>query len=201
MMTHTLPLRFGKVEITLEDMFLAEGIRLIMESILCRYESAVKIVIFDASRYFDIVCHFSGAVAGIMVCENDAHTYLPAHPKVFRIRRSLSVYEMGNIISSIIDGKINSDTSSALTLNHKEINYIDLLRQDLNPGQISLHLGVNLKTVYALRQRLIDKLACSSFQEFHLLCKSHAFSQWLASQRFLLPIRAEQRLTCSHRSM
>lgn len=185
MMTHTLPLRFGKVVISLEDIFLAEGIRHIMESILCRYESAVKIVIFDASRYFDVICHFSGAVAGIMVCENDAHTFLPSHPNLFRINRSLSVYEMRNVIKSIIGGKINSAPCSVLILNHKEINYIDLLRQDLNPAQISSQLGVNLKTVYALRQRLIDKLACTSFQELYLLCKSYAFSQWFASQRIL----------------
>lgn len=185
MMNHTVPQGSGKVEIILKDMFLAEGIRQIMDPILSRYESAMQIIIFDASDYFDLKCHFSGKVAGIMVCENEATTFLPAHPNLFRVSRSLSVHEMGNTISSIICGKMKADTSTALTLNHKEIAYIDLLRQDLNPGQISQQLGVNLKTVYALRQRLIYKLACSSFQAFHLLCKSPAFSHWYASQRLL----------------
>lgn len=186
MMTHTLQMRCEKVEIALDDMFLAEGMRQIMESILCRFESAVPIVIFDASRYFETLRRLSDAVVGIMVCENDAHRFLPAQPNIFRIGRSLSVYDMSNMISSIICGKRNAEASSVITLNHKEMAYIDLLKQDLNPGQISLQLGVNLKTVYALRQRLIDKLACSSSQEFHLLCKSPAFSQWYASQRLFM---------------
>ena len=84
MITHILPLRFEKVALSLEDIFLAEGIRHIIENILYRYESAFQIVIFDARRYFNMICHFSGAIAGFMMCENDAHTFLPAHPQSFQ---------------------------------------------------------------------------------------------------------------------
>ena len=177
----------GKIIIRLENNFLAEGVKFIAEEMMRFKGREHTLVIFDAAHYTDIVSfvNVGDKITGIMLYEHNSYVFLPSGTSIYKERSSLTVCEMRECIHKIACGQSMPPDSSDMTivLNRKESAYIDLMRMDLTPTQISHQLGVNLKTVYSLRQRLALKLSCSSFQEFYILCKSDIFSQWYGPSR------------------
>lgn len=180
---HQTPLQnSAKIDILLCDSFLAQGMKLILEDTMCQFDCKYLITVFDATHFFEAIQNLSNIHIGIMVCDNHSHNYLPTQGNIFRITSLQSISDMKNLVSNIICGATNAEQPVSPRLNNKEIAFIELIKKDFNPSQISHHLGVTLKTVYAVRQRLAGKLACASFQELHYLCNTSVFSNWYYSQ-------------------
>jgi DNA-binding CsgD family transcriptional regulator len=184
-----------QIIISLEDAYLAEGMMCLVHNVVNAYEISMPIVIFEPSRYLSAMTFIKTQrnYSGIMLIGNNNYRFFDFNENIYRVKKSLKVIEMKESLIKIICGELveESPLTESLLLNTKEIEFINLIRLDLSPAQISQQLNVNIKTVYAVRQRLVVKLSCVNFQDFYLLCKSKFFSDWLNEKRHLKNFTAQ----------
>lgn len=187
-----------RVDVFIEDSFLAEGIKILANNVCGFYEISSPVIIFEPSRYADVMTVLNSRTkfVAIMLIENNPYPFIDIKNNLFRVKKSLTVLEMTEVLIKAICGDHDnaSPCDATLILNAKEIEFVNLVRRDLNPTQISQHLCVNIKTVYALRQRLVLRLSCVNFQDFYLLCKSKVFADWLLDKHNFKKLKIQPQL-------
>ena len=189
------------VGIYFENAYLSEELKNLAQNIIEMHKVNVPLFIFEPSSYADVMSTIDMRFkfTGIMLIDDNPCYFLDTDKNIIRVKKSLKISEMGEVMTKIICGDyyIESQSDKTLILNAKEIEFIELIRLDLNPTQISQRLRVNIKTVYAARHRLALKLSCISFQELYLLCKSKAFSDWLLEKQLINKVRFRAKIFSS----
>ncbi|WP_343711351.1 LuxR C-terminal-related transcriptional regulator [Kosakonia radicincitans] len=170
--------------VRINNTYLAEGIKQIIQKMYNLGELSSSILVFDCHNYYSINFDQVGDTICVMLCEKNYQKFLPDINKIYRCEANITAKGFKNLVKHISNGKGPSSTlKTDCCINEREMAVIHSYMEGYSEATVSDWLGVNIKTIYLARRRLFSKLECNSLLEFRIMCRTQLFTEWYSRQK------------------
>ena len=172
----------SRITLHFSDIFMHKGIEKILEQLPPYLTLPRPVAIFDAVSYYAAIADVRRNTVCIMVCGEQPCRFLPLEPTLYRVSRRMTPGELIDIISTISDGRpLTGGINTPFMLDENEKDFLTLFFSGAKPEKISCILGLHVKTIYIIRNRVMNKLSCRTLPELTLLCQLPLFRHWFCS--------------------
>ncbi len=173
-----------KYVVKINNTYLAEGVKQIIEKMYHLGELRAPVMVFDCHHYYSISPTQVDDMICIMLCEKKYQKLLPDINKIYRCEANITPNDFMQLVKHISTGnRPLSMPKSDCCINEREMAVIHSYMAGYSEATVSDWLGVNIKTIYLARRRLFSKLECNSLLEFRIMSRTQLFTEWYSRQK------------------